>query len=71
MSLYRTHIRDSTYGMGCTSKSNSPLNMAGPYKPMEFLLGQVKSNKDQVSTTNRCYFNVNEFSTAAYWSFLL
>ena len=28
-------------------------------------------NKDQVSTTNRCYFDVNEFSTAAYWSFLL
>ena len=23
-------------------------------------------NKDQVSTTNRCYFDVNEFSTAAY-----
>ena len=24
----------------------------------------------QVSATNYCYFVVNEFSTAAYWSFL-
>ena len=24
-------------------------------------------NKDEVRTTNRCYFDVNEFSTAAYW----
>ena len=28
-------------------------------------------NKDQVSTTNRCYFDVNEFSRAAFSSFLL
>ena len=28
-------------------------------------------NKDQVSTTNRCNFDVNEFSIAAYWSILL
>ena len=27
--LYGTHIRDSTYGMGCTSKGNSPLKIAG------------------------------------------
>ena len=26
---------------------------------------------DKVSTTNRCYFDVNEYSVAAYWSFLL
>ena len=24
-----SQIRDSTYGMGCTSKGNSPWNMAG------------------------------------------
>ena len=28
-------------------------------------------NKDQVRTTKICYFDVNEFSTAAFWSFLL
>ena len=28
-------------------------------------------NNDQVSTTTRCYFDVNGFSTAVYWSFLL
>ena len=28
-------------------------------------------NKDQVSTTNRCYFDVNEFSTASNCFFLL
>ena len=28
-------------------------------------------NKDKVSSTQRCYFDVNEFSTAAYWSFCL
>ena len=28
-SLYGTHIRTSTHGMGSTSKGISPLNMAG------------------------------------------
>ena len=28
-SLYETHIVDSTYGMGCMSKGNSPLNITG------------------------------------------
>ena len=41
-SLSRTHIRDSSYGMGCTSKGNSQLNMGGHDKHAGFLLGQVK-----------------------------
>ena len=28
ISMYEKHIRDSTYGKGCKSKGNSPLNMA-------------------------------------------